>query len=169
MNRWMRWTLAALLTWFALAAWATAGLRENIERAVRTTDLGGAAVGVSVREAGPGTAVAEIDAEQLMIPASNMKLLTTGAALHTLGEGFRFQTQLVLEGERLIVVGDGEGVAVIPAALADEIAEETFEMTVYEDFVQDMVEDGWSTFGLYPMTEERARRAFEAWRKKQGR
>ena len=58
---------------------------------------------------------------------------------------------------------------VIPAALADEVAEVTFETTAYEDFVQDMVGEGWSTFGLYPMTGERAKRAFRDWREKQGR
>lgn len=130
MNRWTRWTLAALLTWFSLAAWATAGLRENIERAIRTTDLGGAAVGVSVREAGPGTPVAEIDAGQLMIPASNMKLLTTGAALHTLGADFRFQTQLLLDGERLIVVGDGDPAFGDPILLAEMRSADGLELDV---------------------------------------
>ncbi len=34
-----------------------------------------------------------------------------------------------------VMVGDGEGVVVIPAAIADEIADEAVEMTVFEDFV----------------------------------
>src|SRR5699024_9919238 len=34
-----------------------------------------------------------------------------------------------------IVVGDAEGVVVIPAHLADEIADEAVEMTAFEDFV----------------------------------
>ena len=35
-----------------------------------------------------------------------------------------------------VVVGDGEGVVVIPAAIADEIATEAVEMTVFEDFAR---------------------------------
>src|SRR5436309_8923835 len=49
-----------------------------------------------------------------------------------------------------IVVGDGEGVAVIPAHLANEIAEEAAEMTVFEDWVEARVREGRHTFGLYP-------------------
>jgi D-alanyl-D-alanine carboxypeptidase/D-alanyl-D-alanine-endopeptidase (penicillin-binding protein 4) len=119
MNRWMRRTFAALFACLLFPAWAAAGLPEDIERAIRTTDLGGAAVGVSVREAGPGTPLAELDAETPLIPASNMKLLTTGAALHTLGEGFSFHTQLLLDGDRLIVVGDGDPAFGDPDLLAD--------------------------------------------------
>ncbi|MDY7110228.1 MAG: D-alanyl-D-alanine carboxypeptidase/D-alanyl-D-alanine-endopeptidase [Planctomycetota bacterium] len=119
MNRWMCRTLAAFLTCFLLPAWAAAGLREDIERAVRTGDLGSATVGVSVREAGPGTPLAELDADRLFIPASNMKLLTTGAALHTLGEDFRFHTQLLLDDDKLIAVGDGDPAFGDPELLAE--------------------------------------------------
>ncbi len=68
-----------------------------------------------------------------------------------------------------IVVGDGEGVVVIPAHLADEVAAEAFEMTVFEDFVTEKVQEGWSILGLYPPTDEKAQTAFAAWRKKVGR
>jgi regulator of RNase E activity RraA len=68
-----------------------------------------------------------------------------------------------------IVVGDGEGVVVIPAHLAAEIAAEAHEMTVFEDFVTEKVREGWSILGLYPPTEERARTAFAEWRQRAGR
>ena len=41
-----------------------------------------------------------------------------------------------------VVVGDGEGVVVIPAAIADEIADEATEMTAFEDFVTEKVQRG---------------------------
>ena len=63
-----------------------------------------------------------------------------------------------------IVVGDGEGVVVIPAAIADEIAAEAVEMTAFEDFVGEMVLAGRSILGLYPATEEQSRKDFAAWR-----
>ena len=68
-----------------------------------------------------------------------------------------------------IVVGDGEGVVVIPAHLADEIAEEAVEMTAFEDFVTEEVQKGRSIIGLYPATEEKTRQDFAAWRKARGR
>jgi regulator of RNase E activity RraA len=64
-----------------------------------------------------------------------------------------------------VVVGDGEGVVVIPAHLADEIAEEAVEMTTFEDFVTEEVGKGRSILGLYPATDEKARSDFAAWRK----
>jgi regulator of RNase E activity RraA len=68
-----------------------------------------------------------------------------------------------------VVVGDGEGVVVIPAAIADEIADEAFEMTAFEDFVTEKVQEGRSILGLYPPTEEQSRLDFAAWRKAKGR
>ncbi len=68
-----------------------------------------------------------------------------------------------------VIVGDAEGVVVIPAHLADEVAAEAVEMTAFEDFVQERVMAGQSILGLYPPTDEANRVAFEAWRKQHGR
>ncbi|MBL8286499.1 MAG: ribonuclease activity regulator RraA [Rubrivivax sp.] len=68
-----------------------------------------------------------------------------------------------------VVVGDGEGVVVVPAHLADEVAIEATEMTAFEDFVQERVLAGQSILGLYPPTDEANREAFAAWRRANGR
>ncbi len=68
-----------------------------------------------------------------------------------------------------VVLGDAEGVIIIPAHLADEIAEETVEMTVFEDFVTEEVQKGRSIIGLYPATQEKTLEDFAAWRKTKGR
>jgi regulator of RNase E activity RraA len=70
---------------------------------------------------------------------------------------------------RDVVVGDGEGVVVIPAHLAEEIANEAFEMTAFEDFVTEEVLKGRSIVGLYPPTEEQTKTDYAAWRKAKGR
>jgi regulator of RNase E activity RraA len=67
-----------------------------------------------------------------------------------------------------ILVGDGEGVAVVPAHIAEEVAAEAFEQTVFEDFVQEQIESGRSTFGVYPPSPE-TREEFQNWRKSRGR
>ncbi len=68
-----------------------------------------------------------------------------------------------------VIVGDAEGVIVIPAHLANEVADEATEMTAFEDFVQERVLAGQSILGLYPPTDESNRLAFENWRKAGGR
>lgn len=68
-----------------------------------------------------------------------------------------------------VVVGDGEGVVIIPAGIADAIAEEAVEMTAFEDFVTERVLDGQSILGLYPPTDEANKIAFAAWREARGR
>lgn len=68
-----------------------------------------------------------------------------------------------------VMVGDGEGVVCIPAHLAEDIANEAFEQTVYEDFVQESVDGGAGLFGLYPMIDPATRERFLAWRKAKGR
>jgi regulator of RNase E activity RraA len=64
-----------------------------------------------------------------------------------------------------VIVGDAEGVVVLPAHLADELAEEAVEMTAFEDFVTEEVLKGRSILGLYPATEEQTLADFAAWRK----
>ncbi len=68
-----------------------------------------------------------------------------------------------------VVVGDAEGVVIIPAHLADEIADEAVEMTAFEDFVTEEVLKGRSILGLYPPTDEQATRDFADWRAARGR
>ena len=68
-----------------------------------------------------------------------------------------------------VILGDNDGVIVIPAHLADEIADEAFEMTAYEDFVTEQVQAGRGIFGLYPATDPKSLEEFAAWRKKNGR
>ena len=64
-----------------------------------------------------------------------------------------------------VIVGDADGCVVIPAHLADEIAEEAVEMTIFEDFAAEKVLEGRSIRGLYPATEENTRTDFASWRK----
>ena len=53
--------------------------------------------------------------------------------------------------------------------MLDEIADETFEMTAYEDFVTEQVRAGRGIFGLYPATDPQSLTDFAAWRKANGR
>jgi len=68
-----------------------------------------------------------------------------------------------------VILGDGDGVIVIPAGIADAVAAEAVEMTAYEDFATERVRAGQSIRGLYPATDPANLDAFAAWRKEKGR
>lgn len=68
-----------------------------------------------------------------------------------------------------VVVGDREGVIIVPSGVADEIASEAREMTAFEDFVTEEVLKGRSIIGLYPPTQDQAKTDFAAWRQANAR
>jgi regulator of RNase E activity RraA len=68
-----------------------------------------------------------------------------------------------------VIVGDSEGVVCIPAHMADEVAQEAVEMTVFEDYVLEMVRQGASIFGLYPPTDPATQDRYSRWRQANGR
>lgn len=68
-----------------------------------------------------------------------------------------------------IVVGDDDSIIIIPAHLADEVADEAIEMTAYEDFALEQVQNGATIIGLYPATKEENFEKFAEWRKQNNR
>ena len=61
-----------------------------------------------------------------------------------------------------VLVGDGDGVVVIPEALVDEVAQGAVEQEAIEHFVMELVRAGRPVIGTYPPTEA-VRSAFERW------
>ena len=64
-----------------------------------------------------------------------------------------------------VVVGDEEGVVVIPSKMAEEVAAEAAAQNEFEEWVEARVKEGRSIFGLYPPSAE-TKAEFEAWKKK---
>jgi len=64
-----------------------------------------------------------------------------------------------------IVVGDAEGVVIIPALLADEVARDAAEQETMERFILERVRDGAALPGTYPPNAQ-TRAAYEEWKKK---
>ena len=69
---------------------------------------------------------------------------------------------LVLPGD--VIVGDAEGVVVIPAALAEELAHDAYEQHVLEEFALSLVREGESIRGVYPIEAHRMEQ-FNSWRR----
>jgi len=61
-----------------------------------------------------------------------------------------------------VIVGDGEGVVVIPQHLTEEVAEEAAVNADYERFAAAHVRNGRSIFGLFPATEE-SQKEYQQW------
>jgi 2-keto-4-pentenoate hydratase/2-oxohepta-3-ene-1,7-dioic acid hydratase in catechol pathway/regulator of RNase E activity RraA len=61
-----------------------------------------------------------------------------------------------------IIVGDGDGVIVVPAHLAREVARDAAEQELQEEFAARMVAKGESVDGLYPLGK-RWQAGYEAW------
>jgi 5-oxopent-3-ene-1,2,5-tricarboxylate decarboxylase / 2-hydroxyhepta-2,4-diene-1,7-dioate isomerase len=68
---------------------------------------------------------------------------------------------LVIPGD--VIVGDADGLVVLPAALAEEVAHDAVEQEEREAWALERVREGESVRGIYPLSEER-RPEFEAWR-----
>ena len=96
--------IATCLAATAAAQPANGPIAEKIQRAT----IGEAVVGVAALDLETGRPIALIGEAAAMVPASNQKLLTTGAALLTLGPSFVYQTAVKVEGDRVRIVGAGD-------------------------------------------------------------
>jgi D-alanyl-D-alanine carboxypeptidase/D-alanyl-D-alanine-endopeptidase (penicillin-binding protein 4) len=127
----LRAALVAAAVVLAAAPLAAAqSLSRRIDRIVASGDIGGAKLGVHVREVGASAPLVAIGAEEALIPASNMKLLTTGAALAVLGPDFVFRTEIAIDGDTVIVRGSGD-----PALADPEVLRNTEPRMTVEDFL----------------------------------
>jgi serine-type D-Ala-D-Ala carboxypeptidase/endopeptidase (penicillin-binding protein 4) len=63
---------------------------------------------VCILKAATGDTVYERDANNSLIPASNMKVITTAAALRYLGSDFEYKTKVGLQDGNLVITGSGD-------------------------------------------------------------
>ncbi|NKI31741.1 ribonuclease activity regulator RraA [Croceivirga thetidis] len=66
-----------------------------------------------------------------------------------------------------VIVGDDDGVMVIPQHMAEEVANECKQMTLFEEFVLEKVNGGSSIKGLYPPTNPAVLDEFQEWQRPQ--
>ena len=74
-----------------------AGLQAAAEAVAADPALSEAVISFCART-GDGKTLVDIDADNMLMPASNMKLISTGAALHVLGSDYRFKTSIAHDG-----------------------------------------------------------------------
>jgi len=83
-----------------LAAQIDGIISESLQKRVKFS--------IHIIEADSGRTVYEHDSRELMIPASNMKIITSAAALKYLGPNFVYKTQVGLCGNALVIIGSGD-------------------------------------------------------------
>jgi D-alanyl-D-alanine carboxypeptidase/D-alanyl-D-alanine-endopeptidase (penicillin-binding protein 4) len=96
----------------ASAADSSGDLASDIHAVLRDKYFAKASVGVTVvrlgSSASDSTPIFRSDADKPLMPASNLKLLTTSAALSSFGSDFQFTTKLLRHGDDLYLIGDGD-------------------------------------------------------------
>lgn len=92
-----------------------AQLQNAVEGITADPALSEAVMSICARS-GDGRTLVDIDGDNMVMPASNMKLISTGAALHALGSDYRFKTGLGHDGKivdgvlkgNLYIIGGGD-------------------------------------------------------------
>ena len=98
---------AAVIT-LLMASVAMAGLSGDIRSIISNKTQAKTAFAIRVVNASSGKVLYERNAARPMIPASNMKIITSAAAVHYLGPDYQFKTAVGLLDNSLVVVGGGD-------------------------------------------------------------
>ena len=95
-----------MLWGWMIATVSAASLNDTLDGLIATHPK--VAFGVEVVRADDGQRLYQYQSHRSLIPASNMKIVTTAAALETLGPDYEFKTEVGLMGDRLVFVGGGD-------------------------------------------------------------
>jgi len=121
-------------------------LKSTLFEVLQRSSLKSARVGIYMQSLDDGTVVFNQNADELLNPASNMKLITAAAALTTLGPEFRFDTEFLMDPPELAPDGKvktlyvrGKGDPSITTERLYAIVGELFHAGVRE--VQDIIID----------------------------
>lgn len=105
-------------------------LQDKVEAIAGDPALTEAVMSICVKS-GDGRTLVDINAEDMVMPASNMKLITTGAAMHLFGPEHRFGTGIGYDGEikegvlhgDLYIIGGGDPTTGSKDSIATALAE----------------------------------------------
>jgi D-alanyl-D-alanine carboxypeptidase/D-alanyl-D-alanine-endopeptidase (penicillin-binding protein 4) len=102
--------VGCVLSLFAFPLSAHADLNSDIATILHDPHLAKVEVGVAIArlDASQGKIIYSSQADIPHTPASNLKIITTSAALARLGPDFKFHTRLLQRGNDLVIVGDGD-------------------------------------------------------------
>ncbi|MDD2929191.1 MAG: D-alanyl-D-alanine carboxypeptidase/D-alanyl-D-alanine-endopeptidase [Sideroxydans sp.] len=104
----MKLLFTLLTTLFIVCNAGAVSLPTTVKEELKKANIPLSAVGIEVREVGQQKSLISLNSQQAMNPASNMKLLTTFAALDLLGPAYSWKTEAYIDGELDdgVLVGD---------------------------------------------------------------
>lgn len=112
MNRLMRNKTKILLTAtgyiLCFAAFSHADLAKNIDKIISRSLQQKVIFSIHIVRADSGKTIFGYNAKKSLIPASNMKIITTAAALKYLEPDFEYKTQVGLSDSNLVIIGSGD-------------------------------------------------------------
>ena len=93
----MKGFIATILILAAAMQMQAQNIQERIERLADADAVSQAAVSICAIK-GDGQKIVDINSAMMLVPASNMKLLSTGAAMHHFGPEYRYETNIAHDG-----------------------------------------------------------------------
>jgi D-alanyl-D-alanine carboxypeptidase/D-alanyl-D-alanine-endopeptidase (penicillin-binding protein 4) len=103
-----------------LSGIAAAASAQNIDSILRSSAAKKAKFSIYAVKASDGKTLYSNRASAGMMPASNMKLVTTAAAVHYLGADYVFRTEIGLWNDNLVIIGQGDPL------LADAVTDQQY-------------------------------------------
>jgi D-alanyl-D-alanine carboxypeptidase/D-alanyl-D-alanine-endopeptidase (penicillin-binding protein 4) len=134
--------LAAAVFSISLVSIASAGLAERIDGIINKSSQKDVQYSIAIIKADSGEVVYSHDANKAMVPASNMKVITTAAALKYLGPDYKFTTEVGLCGDTLVVKGSGDPL------LGDEVTDAKYQREpgwIFKDIAASLKQNGKTT------------------------
>jgi D-alanyl-D-alanine carboxypeptidase/D-alanyl-D-alanine-endopeptidase (penicillin-binding protein 4) len=91
-----------------LSNFANADLANRIDAIINHSSLNKVQFSIHIIKADSGMAVYSHNATEPLVPASNMKIITSAAALKFLGPDYEYRTKIGLCDDTLVVIGGGD-------------------------------------------------------------
>jgi len=104
----MKKLLIAIILTFCLGDSTKADITKRIDGIINQSSQKNVQFSIHIVEARTGITVFSHNATRPLIPASNMKIIVTAAALEYLGPNFKYETKVGLLGDTLVIIGSGD-------------------------------------------------------------
>ena len=134
--------LVLIVFLLSLISNARADLNKRVDEIISQSLRQKIRFSIQIVKAGTALTVYEHDAKELMIPASNMKLITTAAALKYLTADYEYVTRVGLSGNTLVIKGCGDPL------LGDELIDMKYNRPkswIFKDIESKLKQNGVST------------------------
>jgi D-alanyl-D-alanine carboxypeptidase/D-alanyl-D-alanine-endopeptidase (penicillin-binding protein 4) len=135
----IRKLLAAAVFSISFVSVAPAGLTERIDNIINQSSQKNVQYSIVIVKADTGEVAYSHNANEALMPASNMKIVTTAAALKYLGPDYEFKTEVGLCGDTLVVKGSGDPL------LGDEVTDVKYQREpgwIFKDIAASLKQNG---------------------------